>query len=258
MLLGATFVVALVRDGRDDARLIVVPAEDLDPSQPRELRARPVGRHRKPCAKRLAVRQGQFADVPARPPALHRSREARDAQPFADVGERARHVVVEGHMGERLAFLRIEMEMGEAHRVAHAPVHDFHGEDRLRLRLDRVPRPDLDQEPARSLGDGDSPKRRQRRRAPKRRIDERHRNAAAEGLLDSGGEREPARARAGDDDVENRGGCGHLASRLLGAHCRPFAAGAQSNGRRVTPSREGAQTRGRGRPSGPPCLRARR
>ena len=43
MLLGPAFVVALVRDRRDDAGLVIVPAEGLDLGETAEFRARAVG-----------------------------------------------------------------------------------------------------------------------------------------------------------------------------------------------------------------------
>src|SRR5579863_1484009 len=43
MLLRAAFVVALVLDGRDDARLVIIPADGRDISERPQLRARAVG-----------------------------------------------------------------------------------------------------------------------------------------------------------------------------------------------------------------------
>ena len=63
----------------------------------------------------------------ARAPARDRGGEARDAEPLAKIRQGPDDVVVEGHMGERLAVVpRIEVEMGQAHCVAHVPVHDVH------------------------------------------------------------------------------------------------------------------------------------
>ena len=43
MLLRAAFVIALVRDRRDDSGLVIVPADGLNIGEPAEFRARAVG-----------------------------------------------------------------------------------------------------------------------------------------------------------------------------------------------------------------------
>ena len=161
MLLGAALMVALVRDRGDEAGLVVVPADGRNLGERAQLRARAVRRDRKSSADCAAVRERQFADMLARAPARDRGGEARDAEPLAEVRQGPDDVVVEGHMGERLAVLpRVEMEMGEAHRVAHAPVHDVHRQDGLRFRFDRLPGADPLEEPPRPLGDRDRAQRR--------------------------------------------------------------------------------------------------
>ena len=70
-------------------------------------------------------------------------RDALNPEPVAERGERADDIVVEGHISERRAVFRVEIEMGQADGVAHVAVHDRHRQDRLRLALDRLPGADL-------------------------------------------------------------------------------------------------------------------
>ena len=55
MLLRPAFVVALVRDRRDDAGLVIVPADGLNVGEPAEFRARAVGGDREARAQHAAV-----------------------------------------------------------------------------------------------------------------------------------------------------------------------------------------------------------
>ena len=47
-------------------------------------------------------------------------RDALNPEPIAERGEGADDIVVESHMGERRLVFRGEIEMGQAHGVAHA------------------------------------------------------------------------------------------------------------------------------------------
>ena len=55
MLLRPAFVIALVRDRRDDAGLVIVPADDRDVGEPAEFRACAVGGNYEARAQRTAV-----------------------------------------------------------------------------------------------------------------------------------------------------------------------------------------------------------
>ena len=83
------------------------------------------------------------------------SRDALNPEPVAERRERADDIVVERHMSERRLVFRCEIEMGQAHGVAHVPVHDRHRQDRLGLRLDRLPGADLFEQTPRPIGDRD-------------------------------------------------------------------------------------------------------
>ena len=102
MLLRAALVIALVRDGRDDAGLVVVPAEGRDVGERAELRARTVGGDREARAQRSAVREPELRDALARRPMRDRRGDALDLEPIAERRERADDIIVEGHVSERL------------------------------------------------------------------------------------------------------------------------------------------------------------
>ena len=158
-----------------------------------------------------------------------RRRDALNLERIAERGERADDIFVERHMSERPIVLSCEIEVREAHGVAHVPVHDRHREDGLSLGLDRLPAADALDEAPRPFGDCDRAQGRRARAGRKRRIDERDRNAAPRRLLDRGRQRKAGRARAGDDDVED-GSRFARGSFQKAAHCRTFAARAQSVG----------------------------
>ena len=119
-----------------------------------EFRARAVGGDREARAQHAPVGQPKLRDMLAQGPARDGPRDALDAKPIAERRERADDIVVEGHMGERLVF-RGEIEMGQAHGVAHPAVHDRHRQDRLRFRLNRRPGADLFEQAPRPVGDRD-------------------------------------------------------------------------------------------------------
>ena len=80
-------------------------------------------------------------------------------------------------MGERPPRC-VEARMGKPHRVARLAVHDFHGENRLSLRGDRLPGADAFEKLARPVGDGDGPQERAAGvgRGERSRIDDGDRN----------------------------------------------------------------------------------
>ncbi len=80
MLLGHAFMVALMRDGGDDAGLIIVPAVGGNRGERTQFRARPVGRDGEAGAKSAAVGERKLGDVFARAPARDRPGEALDAE----------------------------------------------------------------------------------------------------------------------------------------------------------------------------------
>ena len=233
MLLGAALVVALVRDRRDETRLVVVPADRLDFGERPQPRAGAVRRDRKTGADGpAAVGERKLSDMLARAKAGDRGCEARDAEALAERRQGPNDVVGESHMGKRLAIVpRLEMEMGQAHGVAHVPVHDIHLEDRLRLRLDLLPGADALEKPPRPAGDRDRAQRGLRTPVGggRGRIEDRDRSARAQRLFQRGGERQTGRAPAGDGDVENGDCVGHKAPSSA-PHCRTIGASAQSAG----------------------------
>ena len=109
--------------------------------------------------------------------------------------------------------------MGQAHGVAHLPVHDRHRQDRLRFWRDRRPGADMFEQAPRPIGDRDRAQRACAWPGRRPRIDDGDGCPLPHRLLDRGCEREPGRAAAGDDDVEDGSGFGHC-GRLLPAHCR--------------------------------------
>ena len=92
-------------------------------------------------------------------------RDALNPEFIAKRREGADDVVVEGHISERPAVFRREIEMRQTHGVAHVAVHDRHGQDRLGLRLDRRPGADLFEQAPRPIGDRDRAQRASARRA---------------------------------------------------------------------------------------------
>ena len=115
----------------------------------------------------------ELGDALARGPMDDRRREALHLEPIAERGERADDIVVERHMGERPVVLSCEIEVRQAHGVAHVPVHDRHREDGLRLGFDRLPGADALDEAPRPFGDCDRAQGRRARAGRRRRIDER-------------------------------------------------------------------------------------
>ena len=148
-----------------------------------------------------------------------RARDAPNPEPVAERGERADDIVVERHVSQRRAVLGGEIEMGEAHGVAHVPVHDLHRQDRLRLSLDRFPCADMVEETTRPFGDRNRAQRVCAYPRRRRRIDDGYGDAFSHRLLDRGGERQSGWASAGDDDVVDGSGFGQC-GRLVLAHCR--------------------------------------
>ena len=67
MLLGAAVMIALVRDGGDDARLTVVPADAADAGRLADRRARAIGGDQELCGKPLAVGETDIDAIRARP-----------------------------------------------------------------------------------------------------------------------------------------------------------------------------------------------
>ena len=144
MLLGAAFVIALVRDRADDGRLAVIPAVRGDAGLLADLRARAVGADQQPRRDRVAVRQRHVDRVAAH--ARTRSpRCARRSMPscFGFLHQRIDQQPVLDHVRERLALLDLAAEGQERrpHRVVELGVRHHHVEDRLRLRPRPPPRP---------------------------------------------------------------------------------------------------------------------
>ena len=75
VLLGHAFVVALMRDGRDDAGLVVVPAVGRNRGERAQLRPRAVGRDGEAGAKPAAVGERKLGDALAGTPARDRARQ---------------------------------------------------------------------------------------------------------------------------------------------------------------------------------------
>ena len=149
MLLGAPFVIALVRDRCDDAGLAGVPAHSGNIGERAQLGAQAVGGDDQPRTQNLAAGEIDPRGVPARREARHRLPDRLDAERGGDPGERARDVVVERHMRERLSLARVEFQVLHPHRVADAAVVDDHVQDRLGQRLQRLPGADALEEMAR-------------------------------------------------------------------------------------------------------------
>ena len=87
------------------------------------------------------------------------------------------------------------------------------------MSLDRLPGADVFKQTPRPVGDRDRPQWGGARRGGRRRIDDGDGRAFPHRLLDRGCKRQSGRAAAGDDDVEDGSGFGHV-RRLLPVHCR--------------------------------------
>ena len=202
MLLGASLVVALVRDIDDDGGLAVIPAMGGDAgcaantSSARRRRRRAGGRQSSAVgecrrhAVAIAQKCGDGRGLQADANLLRFCRQGIDQQAVLD------------HVGERLARLDLagEGEEGRPHRVAEPAVGDDHVEDRLGVRRDGLPDSDgLEQAPCR----GDD-----RRGAfvlaaasAQRRIGNCYRERRSEPLPQRDGERQPGKAAAGNQNV---------------------------------------------------------
>src|SRR5579872_4473367 len=89
MLLRAAFVVALVLDRRDDAGLVIVPADGCNISERPQLRARAIGGDAEASPQDAAVGQPDLGDALALDPTRNRGREAMDLEFIAARRERA-------------------------------------------------------------------------------------------------------------------------------------------------------------------------
>ncbi len=214
MLFGAAVVIALVRDGADDRRLIVIPAVRGDAGLLADLRTRAVGADQKPRRNRLAAAQVDVDRVRHVVEAGHRAGAQIDAERFRLVDQRVDQQPVLDHVREGFALFHFaaEGEEGRPHRVLELAVGHHHVEDRLRV-VARPPSQTLDrlEQPPRRGGDGGSARvlRLQRRQ---RRIGDRHREGVAQRLAQRDGEREAGKAGAADH---------HVAPRMR--HCRSIA-----------------------------------
>ena len=202
MLLGASFVIALVRDIDDDGGLAVIPAVGGDARRSANTRARAVGSDEEAGAKFRSVGEccrhavavarecgdGGGLQRDANRPRFRR--QGVDQQPVLD------------HVGERLARFDLarEGQEGRPHRVAKLAVGDDHVEDRLGVRRDGLPDTD---------GLEQTPRRRDDRRgalvfaaaSAQRRIGNCYRERRSEPLPQGDGERQPGEAAAGNQDV---------------------------------------------------------
>ena len=155
MLLGAALMIALVRDGGDDARLLVVPADAADAGRLTERRARAVGGDQKFRVDRSVigeldarcdpVRRRSPSPQPARsstPSALARSISASSSGGFSIM-------CANGSPG---AISPPNVRIRRPHRVLQLGVGDDHIEDRLRLAGDLVPDADGLEQPPRRRG----------------------------------------------------------------------------------------------------------
>ncbi len=158
------------------------------------------------------------------------SLDGLNPEPSAERSERGDDVVVEGHMGERRAIFGVEIEMRQADGVAHVAVHDRHRQDRLRLGLDRRPGAEPFEQTPGTVGDRNRAQRTCARRERRARIDNGDGRALPHRLADHSREREPRRAAAGDDDVEDGNGFGQKRTPPSG----PLSHGSGVPGRTLT------------------------
>ena len=108
MLLGAAVVLALMRHGGDDGRLIVIPAMRDDAGLLADLRARAVGADQQPRRHRLAIRQASrrcACGACSKP--LDRGGAQIDAEFLRLRHQRIDQIAVLDHVRERLARLRL-------------------------------------------------------------------------------------------------------------------------------------------------------
>jgi hypothetical protein len=83
MLLRPAFVIALVRDRRDDTGLVIVPADGLDLGEASEFGARAVGGDCEARAQHAPVGKPKLPDVFARSPTHNGPRDALNPEPVA-------------------------------------------------------------------------------------------------------------------------------------------------------------------------------
>ena len=202
MLLGAALVVALMCDRADDGRLAVIPAVAGDAGLLADLRARAVGADQKPRRNRVAVGQRHVDAVGRVREPGHRRAAQIDAELFGFLNQCIDQPPVLDHVRERLALFHLAAEGQERrpHRIVELGVGHHHVEDRLRLRVDRVPDFDRLEQPPRGGRDGGGA-RVLRLRGFERRIGDRHRKARAQRLAQRDRQRQAGKARPADHHV---------------------------------------------------------
>ncbi len=199
-------VVALVRDGGDDAGLRIGPGDPADAGEVAQPGAAAVRGDEKRRLAGLAAADADADRARTVRETLDPRRFEDDAGPAAGRDEGGREIASLDHVGEGLARLDFagEAEEDRPDRVLEARIGDDHVEDRLRRRGDALPDAERLEHPPRrgrdGVGAGVA-----LRIAAQGRIGHRHLNAVAERPLQRQGQRQPGKAAAGDDDAGRYG-----------------------------------------------------
>ena len=119
MLLGAAIMFAFMRDGRDDGRLIVIPAMRDDASLFADFRTRAVGADQQACLERLAIGAGHNDRMWRDFEAVDRGRPQVDAEFLRLRHQCINQVPVFDHVCERLTRFDLTAKCQESrpHRV---------------------------------------------------------------------------------------------------------------------------------------------
>src|SRR3954470_5965574 len=110
MLLGASLMIALVRDRCDDSRLVVGPAEALDTGAFAQPRARTIRRYHEAGRDGAAVAQLSGAAITVRFATRHRSGAQVDTERACLVDQEGDEIAVLDHVRERLAGCNLAVE----------------------------------------------------------------------------------------------------------------------------------------------------
>ena len=234
MLLGAALVVALMRDRRHEAGLVVVPADCLDVGQRAQLRACAIGRDRKAGADRAAVRERNFGDAPAGESRATEAASRTTPGPGKAPTSAATMSSVNAICASGRRLWRRSGDAAGAPRRSTAP--SMIAIARIGWALfDRLPRAEAFEKQPWPLRRWRPPDGRFRAVAGGRMrgIDHGDRNALAQRPFEGRGEGEAGHAAARDRDVENPHSVRHRALVSFRLHCRTFAARAQSEARGV-------------------------
>ena len=205
MLLGTAVMFALMGNGGDDARLVVVPAGAADAGRLANERTCAVGGDQEFRGQHIAASKVHVDAIRGGFKSRHRVGAKLDPVRRGPLDQRRDQRRVLDHMRERLARrdLAAERQIGRPHRVLQFRVGDDHVENRLRAIRNLVPDSDGLEQPPRRGGN-----RRGARVAGvalgERRIGDRHLEGLTEPLTQRDGQRQAGESAAADQHIDAR------------------------------------------------------